>query len=142
MGKLMAIIGITLLIIVVANRSCVIDEQNVIGTYVGKNLKNTKDTVRIYECGYEQMIYSNNGILKIENHGKWEITESGMIRLSHFFFNYDRDFDKYPEIALTSYGELTALVQNRMGEIRFCSGHYEGEGCYYQVDTTATRTMR
>jgi len=138
----MAIIGITLLIVIIVNISFVIDEQNIIGIYVGENLKNTKDTVVIYESGYVQRVYSRNGTLKIDNHGEWKITESGMIRLNHFFFNYDRDLDKYPEVASTSYGELTAVVHNRICKIQFCSGYYEGEGCYYRIGTIATSTRK
>lgn len=131
--KIMNHIIVCVLIMAVTVSCTVSNRDDVRGTYVKINQVNTIDTIRLYENAYIQHIYTNDGKLVVNNKGSYEILESGMVVFKNFYFNYDRNFKKFPEILTTSYGELAVFIRKGLGGVGFCSGHFEGENCYYRI---------
>lgn len=131
--KKMIHINVYAMLTIVAISCNVSSKDSVPGIYIKRNQINTIDTIYIYKDKYIQRIYTNEGKLIVDNEGSYEMLESGMVVFNHFYFNYDRDFIEFPEISTTSFGELAVFIRKGWGGVKFCSGHFEGENCYYRI---------
>lgn len=109
-------------------------ENNLYGSYIPINYKNTYDTICIKpQKLYNRKVYDKNNNLVLNMQGRWELGENGTIRFHSFFLNLDRDVSKYPELLKDTLSDGGGWISKKDGIIQFCVGYNTGENCYKKV---------
>ena len=124
-----------LLLLVLLNLSgCSPNKENIIGKYAAVGYVNTSDTIMVNKAGiYERKIYDKNKKLALQMQGKWEY-DNGLLVMTPFFLNLDRDIVLYPEILSDTSMRMEVLVEKTLKGTRFCTGYLENEYCYKKIN--------
>ena len=116
---------LVLFLMILSSCSYFISKKEICGTYAPLDYKNTYDTIVIKENNiYTRRIYDANNNLKMEMQGSWKIVDGNKVQFWSFFFNLDRDIDKYPELLEDTTGGMQVLFYKKKGKTEFHFGYY------------------
>lgn len=111
------------------------EKEKLYGYYSPINYKNTFDTIQLKPQGlYHRKLYDKNNQLVLELDGTWRLERNTIISLDSYFFNLDRDLDKFPELLQDTASSGGGLLETYNGTIQFCVGYLVGENCYQKVN--------
>ena len=109
-------------------------EKEMYGYYVPIGYKNTFDTIELRSHGfYHRKVYNKNKELALEMDGKWEIEREEIIRFHSFFFNLDRDIEKFPELIKDTVDDGGGWIGREKNIIQFCVGYDVSSNCYRKI---------
>lgn len=113
--------------------SCQPSESEVLGCYVAIDFKNNSDTICLNsDHSYDRRIYVDDELFFNERN-TWSY-ESNHINFDNFFFNYDANLLKFPDIIEENKGGCQTIIEGSIKNRYFCTGHYVGKYCYKKIN--------
>jgi len=110
-------------------------KSDAIGKYTAVDYKNSRDTITLFENNsYHRVIYDSFGKKLLDYTNHWSMEEPSNINFHRFIFNYDSDYNKYPELLEDTLGGGTVVIEKVNDGIGFCTGHDLWTYCYKKIE--------